>query len=108
MMIAEINKKVAALLSSPDGMLTLDESDIPKKGKESVGVARQYCGNTGKIDNCQAGIFLGYSSSRGYALLEKELFLPTLWFGDEYAERRMKTKIPEGTKFRNKLENYVY
>ena len=104
MMIAEINKKVAALLSSVDGMLTLDESDIPKKGKESVGVARQYCGNTGKIDNCQAGIFLGYSSSKGYALLEKELFLPALWFSDEYAERRIKTKIPEGTKFRSKLE----
>jgi SRSO17 transposase len=106
-MLEIINEKAVKHLSGPGGMITLDESDFPKKGKESVGVARQYCGNTGKIDNCQAGIFLGYSSIQGYTLLEKELFLPKVWFTEEYKERREKTKIPEGTIFRDKL-NIAY
>ena len=51
--------EVAKLISSPTGMITIDPSDFQKKGKESVGVARQYCGSLGKIDNCQSGVF-GY------------------------------------------------
>ena len=55
---------LADAISSPEGMLTVDSSEFAKKGKESVGVARQYCGALGKVDNCQSGIFVGYSSRR--------------------------------------------
>ena len=51
-------------------MLTVDSCESVKKGKESVGVARQYCGEVGKVENCQSGVFVGYSSEKGYGLLE--------------------------------------
>jgi len=60
----------------PKGMITADTSEFLKKGKESVGVARQYCGALGKVDNCQSGVFIGYSSSRGYGLLTGQLYMP--------------------------------
>jgi len=49
-------------IAEPDGMLTFDDSGFPKKGNETVGTARQYCGRLGKTNNCQAGVFIGYSS----------------------------------------------
>ena len=58
-------------LGEATGVLTLDGSDFHKQGRESVGVKRQYCGELGKRANCQAGVFVGYSSSEGYALLDR-------------------------------------
>jgi hypothetical protein len=93
--IATVHKQEAAkLVAEPNGVLSVDGSDFPKKGKESVGVARQYCGRLGKIDNCQAGVFLAYSSSKGYALLDRRLFIPEAWFSEEYRERREKCHMP--------------
>jgi SRSO17 transposase len=103
--IATIHKQEAAkVVSDPNGVLCVDGSDFPKKGKESVGVARQYCGSLGKIDNCQAGVFLAYSSSRGYALLDRRLFIPECWFSEEYRERREKCQMPENLQFKTKIE----
>ena len=65
----------------PDGMLTLDGSCMPKKGTESVGVARQYCGRLGKTDNCQEGVFVGYTCRNVYGLLNARLYMPQKWFG---------------------------
>lgn len=84
------------------GMITLDPSEFPKKGKESVGVARQYCGRLGKVDNCQSGVFVGYSGEKGYGLLSGQLYMPEKWFSDEYKERRNKTLVPKDIRFQTK------
>jgi SRSO17 transposase len=89
-------------LSCPQGMITVDSSEFPKKGKESVGVARQYCGATGKVDNCQSGVFLGYSSSKGYGLLTSQLYMPQEWFSAAYAKRRADNLVPEDLSFQTK------
>ena len=65
LMLTEAKRMISGLVAEENGMLTVDESGIPKKGKESVGVARQYCGNTGKVDNCQVGVFVGYTGEAG-------------------------------------------
>jgi SRSO17 transposase len=95
---------VAQSLGDPVGVLSLDGSDFPKKGKESVGVARQYCGATGKTDNCQAGVFLSYASRHGATLVDGRLYLPQHWFSDEQRERREKCKVPAEVRFKTKIE----
>ena len=89
-------------LGSPEGALIFDESGFAKKGADSIGVARQYCGNLGKVDNCQVGVFAGYVSEHGYALVDKRLFLPEKWFTEAYRERRQKCNLPPDTVFRTK------
>ena len=93
---------VVSDFGSPNGALIFDESGFAKKGKESIGVGRQYCGNLGKVDNCQVGVFAAYASEVGYSLVDKRLFLPKKWFEDEYKERREKCKLPTDTIFRTK------
>lgn len=85
-----------------DGVLVLDGSDFPKQGTESVGVKRQYCGQLGKTANCQAGVFLAYASARGYALLDRRLYLPEDWFSEAYAERRLACGVPADASFTTK------
>jgi len=91
-------------LGSLDGALIFDESSFVKKGNDSIGVARQYCGSLGKVDNCQVGVFAGYVSQYGYALIDKRLFLPEKWFADDYRERRLKCSLPEDVVFKTKPE----
>ena len=92
----------ASDFGSPDGALIFDESGFVKKGKESIGVGRQYCGNLGKVDNCQVGVFAAYASEVGYSLVDKRLFIPENWFEDEYKERRKKCRVPADIVFRTK------
>ena len=77
---------------------------MPKQGVHSVGVARQYCGRLGKIDNCQAGVFVAYAGTGGATLVHRRLFLTEAWTGDAaYAERRRRCGVPaEATDFRTK------
>ena len=89
-------------LGSPDGALIFDESGFVKKGQDSIGVARQYCGTVGKVDNCQVGVFAAYVSEHGYALLDKRLFIPEQWFTDDYRTRRQKCNLPENATFQSK------
>jgi len=89
-------------ISAPNGMLSVDGSDFVKKGNHSVGVSRQYCGRLGKTENCQAGIFVGYASGRGYGLVSQQLYVPECWFMSEYEERRKKCLTPEALKFQTK------
>jgi SRSO17 transposase len=86
-------------LGSATGALIFDESGFLKKGKDSIGVARQYCGNAGKVDNCQVGVFAAYASEHGYAMVDKRLFIPKEWFTEPYAERREKCGLPEDIEF---------
>jgi SRSO17 transposase len=101
-MIAKYRSLVNDDLGSPDGALIFDESGFVKKGQDSIGVARQYCGTIGKVENCQVGVFAAYVSENGYALVDKRLFIPEQWFMDDYLHRRKKCKLPEDTVFRTK------
>jgi SRSO17 transposase len=89
-------------IGSPDGALIFDESGFVKKGQDSIGVARQYCGTIGKVDNCQVGVFAAYASEHGYTLVDKRLFIPEQWFTETYSRRRVKCKLPEDAVFRTK------
>jgi SRSO17 transposase len=64
------------------GVFIADDTGFVKKGRRSAGVQRQYTGTSGKIDNCQLGVFLAYGSARGRALVDRELYLPTSWTED--------------------------
>jgi SRSO17 transposase len=73
---------VAEEMGDPDGVLLFDETGLVKKGTDSVGVARQYCGTLGKVEHGQVGVCAGDASRQGYALVEKRLFLPERWWTD--------------------------
>lgn len=89
-------------IGHPDGAVIFDESCFVKKGDDSIGVARQYCGTIGKVDNCQVGVFAAYTSAHGYALIDKRLYIPEQWFSDDYNEKREKCKLPADSKFQTK------
>ena len=91
-------------ISCPGGMITIDSSEFLKKGKESVGVYRQYCGRYGKVENCQSGVFIGYASDKGYGLLSARLYMPNIWFSKSYEQRRKDTLAPEDLTFKTKQE----
>src|SRR5437870_4827073 len=82
-------------MGEPDGVLIIDETGFAKKGQDAVGVARQYCGALGKVENCQVGVFAAYASRQGYALVDKRLFIPEPWFTEAYQARRTKCKLPD-------------
>lgn len=96
----DLRRWVVTELGDPEGVLVIDETGFPKQGAHSVGVARQYCGTLGKIANCQIGVFLGYSSSKGHAGLDRSLFVPREWIEDP--DRRRDAGIPEGLAYRTK------
>ena len=89
-------------MGDPNGVLIFDESGFIKKGDDSAGVRRQYCGSIGKVDNCQVGVFAAYASPHGYAFLDKRLFVPEEWFSERYKHRREKCKFPQDLTFRTK------
>jgi len=93
---------VVGRLGARDAVLVVDETALVKKGEHSAGVARQYCGTLGKVENCQVGVFLAYGSRGGHALIDRRLYLPEAWAGD--AERRRAAKIPDEVPFRTKPE----
>ncbi len=89
------------LLTEGDhGVLIVDETGFLKKGDKSVGVQRQYSGTAGRIENCQVGVFLALASTRGRALIDRELYLPKSWCDDE--ERLRAADVPEDVKFATK------
>ena len=63
-------------LGDPDGVLVVDETGFLKKGVHSVGVARQYSGTAGRIENSQIGVFASYASRWGHVLIDRRLYLP--------------------------------
>jgi SRSO17 transposase len=101
-MEAKHQRQLSESISCPDGMINVDSSEFVKKGKESVGVARQYCGAVGKVENCQSGVFVGYSSEKGYGLLTCRLYMPRSWFAKEHEKRRKYNLVPEDLTFQTK------
>jgi SRSO17 transposase len=86
----------------PDGIGVLDETGIPKKGTRSVGVAKQYCGAVGKLENCQVAPLLTYASVRGHVFLDRRVYLPEAW--SHNAEWRRRAHIPATVRFQTKPE----
>src|SRR5438128_2533750 len=95
---AELRRHVVEGLADPEGVFVLDSSGFPKKGEDSCGVARQWCGRLGKVENCQVGVFLAYAARRGKALLSARLYLPRAWAED--GPRRARAHVPAAIPFR--------
>jgi SRSO17 transposase len=91
---------VGDYLRDEAAVVVLDETGFLKKGTQSVGVARQYSGTAGRIENCQIGVFLAYVSRHGHTLLDRELYLPKVWA--DAAERRQHAGIPALRNFATK------
>ncbi|GAA4561369.1 IS701 family transposase [Planotetraspora kaengkrachanensis] len=88
-------------LGEADGVLVGDDTGFEKKGVCSAGVQRQYTGTAGKITNCQIGVFLGYASSRGRALVDRDLYVPHgTWIDDP--GRCAAARIPDHVGFATK------
>jgi SRSO17 transposase len=98
----ELRAHVREELAEPNGVVVIDPSAFPKKGTASCGVARQWCGRLGKVENCQVGVFLAYAATAGYAPLDRRLYLPEDWTGDP--ARRQKCHIPPEVEFREKWQ----
>jgi SRSO17 transposase len=90
--LSELRRHVAEAFADPEGVLVLDGSGFAKKGEASCGVARQWCGRLGKVENCQVGLFLAYVAERGGTLVDRQLYLPEDWAGDQ--DRREQTHVP--------------
>lgn len=86
----------------PAAVLVVDETGFLKKGAKSAGVARQYSGTAGRIENCQIGVFLGYATSLARTFLDRELYLPKVWAHDH--ERRAEARVPQEVEFATKPE----
>jgi SRSO17 transposase len=93
---------VVERLGDPAAVLVVDETGFVKKGRHSAGVARQYSGTAGRIENSQVGVFLAYASRKGHALIDRRLYLPEGWAGD--MERRRVAKVPDSVAFQTKPE----
>jgi SRSO17 transposase len=95
--MTELRRHVAQEWTDPEAVLVLDGSAFAKKGTASCGVARQWCGRLGKIDNCQIGVFAAYVTAAGSAPVDRQLYLPADWADDP--QRRRLTHVPEDVTF---------
>ncbi len=98
----DVRDYVVEHLGDAAGVLVVDETGFLKKGTKSAGVARQYSGTAGRIENCQIGVFLGYATSVGRTFLDRELYLPKAWAEDR--ERRLEARVDEDVEFATKPE----
>ena len=98
--MAELRRHVRQEWADPNAVLVLDGSAFPKKGTHSCGVARQWCGRLGKVDNCQVGVFLAYACRHGHAPLDRRLYLPEEWAED--ADRREECHVPEDVHYQER------
>ena len=101
-LLLELATQVGRDLGRPDGVIVFDPSGFPKKGTESVGVQRQWCGRLGKIENCQVGVYMAYVSAEEHALVNTRLYLPREWAKDK--ARRKKCHVPREVKFKTRHE----
>lgn len=90
-LLDELTRQVAAEIGEADGVIVFDPSAFAKKGTESVGVQRQWCGRLGKTENCQVGIYMGYVTRQEQVLVDERLYLPKEWT----RQRLTKCGVPE-------------
>ncbi len=95
--LEELRAHVRHEVGDAAAVWVLDGSGFPKQGGASCGVARQWCGRLGKVDNCQLGVFLAYAAPRGCALLDARLYLPRDWAADQ--KRRRRCHVPQEVVF---------
>ena len=98
----DLRDYVVDRLGDPGAVLVVDETGFLKKGTRSAGVARQYSGTAGRIENCQVGVFLGYAAPGGRTFLDRELYLPKAWAEDR--DRCRDAGIAEEVEFATKPE----
>jgi SRSO17 transposase len=98
----DLRSYVVRHLGSADGVLVVDETGFLKKGVKSAGVQRQYSGTAGRVENCQLGVFCAYASSKGRALIDRELYLPKSWIADQ--DRCREAGVPDDAEFATKPE----
>ena len=103
-MLAEVRGQVLPSMQKQGPVVAwiVDDTGFPKQGKHSVGVARQYCGQIGKHDNCQAAVSLSVSTWNSSLPIAWRLYLPGMWCED--AERCREAGVPEGVRFQTKPE----
>lgn len=101
-LVTELVDQVANELGDDDAVLVFDPSSFPKKGTESVGVQRQWCGRLGKIDNCQVAVYMAYVTRGEPVLVDTRLYLPREWAQDK--KRRRKCGVPKAVRFRTRHE----
>ena len=101
-MLLTLAREVGQELGQADGVIVLDPSAFPKKGTESVGVARQWCGRLGKVENCQVGIFLGYVTRVEHTIVNVRLYLPEEWAKDR--ARCAAAGVPQTIRFRTRQQ----
>ncbi len=101
-LLLELARQVGTEIGEADGVIVFDPSGFPKKGSESVGVQRQWCGRLGKVDNCQVGVYMGYVSRIEHALVNERLYLPKEWATKK--RRRTKVGVPEEVCFQTRHE----
>jgi len=101
-LLVQLATQVGRDLGRPDGVIVFDPSGFAKKGTESVGVQRQWCGRLGKIENCQVGVYMAYVSAEEHALVNTRLYLPREWAKDK--ARRLKCHVPREVKFKTRHE----
>ena len=99
-LLATLARQVGEDLGEPDAVIVFDPSAFLKKGTKSVGVARQWCGRCGKVDNCQVGVFMAYVSRKEHALVNTRLFLPEEWATDK--ARRKEAGVPKDLRHRTR------
>jgi SRSO17 transposase len=101
--VEEVQRLVGEQLGTGEGVLVLDDTGFPKRGKCSAGVGRQYSATLGRTDNCQVGVFVSYASEKGHTLVDRRLYLLRSWFEKE-AVVSPKAGLPAGLEFRTKPE----
>ena len=99
-MLRTLATQVGEELGEPDGVIVFDPSGFPKKGTKSVGVAKQWCGRLGKVENCQVGVYMGYVTRKEHAIVNVRLYLNEEWAKDR--ARRKEAGVPKSIKFQTR------
>ena len=99
-LLTTLARQVGTDLGEADGVIVFDPSAFAKKGTKSVGVARQWCGRLGKVENCQVGVYMAYVSRKEHAIVNMRLYLPKEWAKDR--ARRKRAGVPKEVKFRTR------